>query len=91
MMTQLTSFSIVRLLTTELYLDAELTDGFWYSMAGPIANIVCLMYVDKCGIQVTLYITGILITIDISLVMAITSVYGKSDNLVGKGFYFTVM
>lgn len=66
-------------------------------MCGPIANVVCLYFVDRWGRKKTLWITGIIMTIDISLEMAMSAVFTKSDNAVGKGFgiafifLFTVM
>lgn len=55
-------------------------------MAGPIANIICLYFVDSWGRKKTLWITGIIMAIDMSLVMGLTAGYGKSDNKVGQGF-----
>jgi hypothetical protein len=55
------------------------------------------MYVDKWGRKITLWLTRILMIIDIALVMAMAVVYGCSDNTIGKGFAiafifcFTVM
>jgi MFS family permease len=57
-----------------------------YGMVGPIANVICLYFVDKWGRKKTLWITGIIMTIDISLVMAMTASFTKTTNMVGKGF-----
>lgn len=57
-----------------------------YGMAGPLANIVCLYFVDSWGRKKTLWITGIFMTIDIALVMALTAAFGSTDNQIGKGF-----
>lgn len=48
--------------------------------------MVCLYYVDTWGRKKTLWITGLLMTLDISLVMGLSGGYGSSDNSVAKGF-----
>lgn len=55
-------------------------------MVGPAANIICLMFVDKWGRKPTMWITGIIMAIDMSLIMALTAKYATSTNKVGQGF-----
>lgn len=68
-----------------------------YGMVGPIANVVCLYFVDSWGRKKTLWITGIIMALDMALVMAMTGAYSHTTNVVGKGFgiafifYFSIM
>lgn len=48
--------------------------------------MVCLYYVDSWGRKKTLWITGLIMAVDISIVMGLTAVYGDSTNRVGQGF-----
>ena len=57
-----------------------------YGLVGPIANVICLKYVDTWGRKKTLWITGFIMALDMGLVMGLSGGYGKSDNQIGKGF-----
>jgi len=57
-----------------------------YGLVGPLANVVCLYYVDTWGRKKTLWITGLCMTLDMALVMGLSGAYGSSDNIVAKGF-----
>lgn len=57
-----------------------------YGLVGPIANVVCLYYVDTWGRKKTLWITGLCMASDMALVMGLSGAYGSSDNVVAKGF-----
>lgn len=57
-----------------------------YGLVGPLANVVCLYYVDTWGRKKTLWITGLVMALDMGLVMGLSGAYGKSDNNVAKGF-----
>jgi len=57
-----------------------------YGMVGPAANIICLLYVDKWGRKRTMWITGLAMACDMSIIMGLTAAYAGSDNKVGQGF-----
>lgn len=48
--------------------------------------MICLYYVDSWGRRKTLWITGLIMCLDMSLVMGLSGAYGNSDNMVAKGF-----
>ncbi|KAF2492747.1 general substrate transporter [Lophium mytilinum] len=90
--TQLSGINVINYYQTDLYKGlgmhghtVTLLAGV-YGLVGPIANLICLRYVDTWGRRKTLWITGIAMTIDMSLVMGLSGGYGKSDNMVAKGF-----
>ncbi len=56
-----------------------------YGLVGPIANMVCLAYVDKWGRKPTMWITGIVMGCDMAILMALTSQYANATNKAGQG------
>lgn len=61
------------------------------------SQIICLLYVDKWGRKKTLWITGIIMTIDMALILAMTAAFSEGTNRVGQGwaiafiFLFSIM
>lgn len=47
---------------------------------------MCLYFVDSWGRKKTLWITGLIMAMDMGIVMGLTASYGSSDNRVGQGF-----
>lgn len=90
--TQLSGINVINYYQTDLYKGLGITGhritllASIYGMVGPIANVICLYFVDSWGRKKTLWITGIIMTIDISLVMAMTGAFSKTSNEIGKGF-----
>ncbi|EXJ91169.1 hypothetical protein A1O1_04278 [Capronia coronata CBS 617.96] len=90
--TQLSGINVINYYQTDLYKGLGMTGHMvtllagCYGMAGPIANMICLYFVDSWGRKRTLWISGIIMAIDMSLVMGLTAGYAKSDNKVGQGF-----
>lgn len=90
--TQLSGINVINYYQTDLYKGLGIKGHMVtllasiYGMVGPIANVICLYFVDKWGRKKTLWITGIIMTIDISLVMAMTGAFTHTSNTVGKGF-----
>lgn len=90
--TQLSGINVINYYQTDLYKGLGITGhritllASIYGMVGPIANVICLYFVDKWGRKKTLWITGIIMTIDISIVMALTACFSKTTNEVAKGF-----
>lgn len=64
-----------------------------YGLVGPIANMVCLAYIDKWGRKPTMWITGIVMSCNMAILMALTSQYTGTTNTTGQGatiaFIFT--
>ncbi|RKU44667.1 hypothetical protein DL546_003583 [Coniochaeta pulveracea] len=90
--TQLSGINVVNYFQTDLYKSLGMTGHMptllagVYGLVGPIANLVCLWYVDTWGRKKTLWITGLCMTVDMALVMGLSGAYGSSDNVVAKGF-----
>lgn len=90
--TQLSGINVINYYQTDLYKGLGITGhtvtllASIYGMVGPIANVICLYFVDSWGRRKTLWITGIIMAIDISLVMAMTASFTGTSNVVGKGF-----
>ncbi|KFY93020.1 hypothetical protein V500_03954 [Pseudogymnoascus sp. VKM F-4518 (FW-2643)] len=90
--TQLSGINVINYYQTDLYKSLGITGhtvtllASIYGMVGPLANVICLYFVDSWGRRKTLWITGIIMAIDISLVMAMTASFSHTDNVVGKGF-----
>ncbi|KFY29291.1 hypothetical protein V491_00113 [Pseudogymnoascus sp. VKM F-3775] len=90
--TQLSGINVINYYQTDLYKGLGITGhtvtllASIYGMVGPIANVICLYFVDSWGRRKTLWITGIIMAIDISLVMAMTASFTGTSNAVGKGF-----
>ncbi|CZR63798.1 related to transporter (major facilitator superfamily) [Phialocephala subalpina] len=90
--TQLSGINVINYYQTDLYKGLGITGhrvtllASIYGMVGPLANVVCLWFVDSWGRKKTLWITGIIMAVDISLVMAMTASFSKTSNEVGKGF-----
>jgi sugar porter (SP) family MFS transporter len=60
--------------------------GVW-GLTGPLANIVCLLYIIDRVKRRTLFIAGSVgMAIDIALVQAFVAVYGGTDNKTANGF-----
>lgn len=90
--TQLSGINVVNYFQTDLYKSLGMTGHMptllagVYGLVGPIANVVCLYYVDTWGRKKTLWITGLCMASDMALVMGLSGAYGSSDNVVAKGF-----
>ncbi|KAL4938453.1 hypothetical protein BDV06DRAFT_231868 [Aspergillus oleicola] len=90
--TQLSGINVINYYQTDLYKglgmeghNVTLLAGI-YGLVGPVANLVCLYYVDTWGRKKTLWITGIAMTLDMALVMGLSGGFQNSDNMVAKGF-----
>ncbi|KAI5460600.1 general substrate transporter [Mariannaea sp. PMI_226] len=90
--TQLSGINVVNYYQTDLYKSLgmgghlpTLLAGI-YGLVGPLANLICLYYVDSWGRRRTLWITGLLMAMDIGFVMGLSGGYGSSNNMVAKGF-----
>jgi MFS family permease len=90
--TQLSGINVINYYQTDLYKslgqtghNVTLLAGV-YGLVGPIANVICLRYVDTWGRKKTLWITGFIMALDMGLVMGLSGGYGQSDNQIGKGF-----
>lgn len=90
--TQLSGINVINYYQTDLYKGLGQTGHMVtllagvYGLVGPIANVICLKYVDTWGRRKTLYITGFIMALDMALVMGLSGAYGKSTNMVAKGF-----
>ncbi|KAL1859674.1 hypothetical protein VTK73DRAFT_7511 [Phialemonium thermophilum] len=90
--TQLSGINVVNYYQTDLYKSLGMSGHMptllagVYGLVGPIANMVCLYYVDSWGRKKTLWITGLFMTLDMALVMGLSGAYGSSTNTVAKGF-----
>lgn len=90
--TQLSGINVINYYQTDLYKGLGITGhnitllASIYGMCGPLANVICLYFVDSWGRKKTLWITGVIMTIDIALVMAMSGAFATTDNEVGKGF-----
>ncbi|PSN67796.1 general substrate transporter [Corynespora cassiicola Philippines] len=90
--TQLSGINVVNYYQTDLYKSLGQTGHMVtllagvYGLVGPIANVVCLYYVDTWGRKKTLWITGLVMSLDMALVMGLSGGYGSSNNMVAKGF-----
>ena len=90
--TQLSGINVINYYQTDLYKGLGQTGHMVtllagvYGLVGPIANVICLRYVDTWGRRKTLWITGLIMALDMVLVMGLSGAYGKSDNMVAKGF-----
>ncbi|KAF2797587.1 general substrate transporter [Melanomma pulvis-pyrius CBS 109.77] len=90
--TQLSGINVINYFQTDLYKSLGQTGHMVtllagvYGLVGPLANVICLYYVDTWGRKKTLWITGLAMALDMSLVMALSGAYGKSDNTIAKGF-----
>ncbi|KAF9028039.1 general substrate transporter [Hymenopellis radicata] len=88
--TQLSGINVINYQTT-LYEGVGITGhnvtllAGIYGLVGPIANIVCLAYVDKWGRKPTMWITGIVMGCDMAILMALTSQYASGTNKTGQG------
>tara|TARA_R110002060_G_scaffold41150_4_gene52628 strand:- start:242 stop:760 length:519 start_codon:yes stop_codon:yes gene_type:complete len=90
--TQLSGINVINYYQTDLYKGLGITGhkvtllASIYGMVGPIANVICLYFVDSWGRKKTLWITGIIMTVDMGLVMAMTGAFSQTSNMIGKGF-----
>ncbi|KAG2421025.1 hypothetical protein HFD88_000641 [Aspergillus terreus] len=90
--TQLSGINVINYYQTDLYKglgmvghNVTLLAGI-YGLVGPLANLVCLYYVDSWGRRKTLWITGIIMAMDMALVMGLSGGFNHTDNTVAKGF-----
>ncbi|KAH7122002.1 general substrate transporter, partial [Dactylonectria estremocensis] len=89
--TQLSGINVVNYFQTDLYKSLGMTGhtptllAGIYGLVGPLANIICLYYVDTWGRRKTLWITGLIMSMDMGLVMGLSGGYGSSDNMIAKG------
>ncbi|KAL2840529.1 general substrate transporter [Aspergillus pseudoustus] len=90
--TQLSGINVINYYQTDLYKglgmqghNVTLLAGI-YGLVGPLANLVCLYYVDTWGRKKTLWITGLAMTVDMAIVMGLSGGFVNSDNMVAKGF-----
>ncbi|KAL2795160.1 general substrate transporter [Aspergillus keveii] len=90
--TQLSGINVINYYQTDLYKglgmqghNVTLLAGI-YGLVGPLANLVCLYYVDTWGRKKTLWITGVAMTLDMAVVMGLSGGFVNSDNMVAKGF-----
>ncbi|CAG9947754.1 unnamed protein product [Clonostachys rosea f. rosea IK726] len=90
--TQMSGINVVNYFQTDLYKGLGMTGHMptllagIYGLVGPIANVICLYYVDTWGRRKTLWITGLIMALDMGLVMGLSGGYGSSQNMVAKGF-----
>ncbi|KAH8144591.1 uncharacterized protein LAJ45_11426 [Morchella importuna] len=90
--TQLSGINVINYYQTDLYKSVGITGhtvnllAGCYGMVGPLANIICLLYVDTWGRKKSLYITGLLMAIDMSLIMSLTAAFATGTNRVGQGW-----
>lgn len=90
--TQLSGINVINYYQTDLYKGLGIRGhtvtllASIYGMVGPLANIVCLYFVDSWGRRKTLWITGIIMTLDMGLIMAMTGAFTSTNNVIGKGF-----
>ncbi|KAL3417293.1 hypothetical protein PVAG01_11293 [Phlyctema vagabunda] len=90
--TQLSGINVINYYQTDMYKGLGITGhtvtllASIYGMAGPLANIICLYFVDTWGRRKTLWATGLVMTLDMSLVMAMTAAFSTTGNQVGRGF-----
>ncbi|KAL2807934.1 hypothetical protein BJX63DRAFT_436586 [Aspergillus granulosus] len=57
-----------------------------YGLVRPLANLVCLYYVDTWGRKKTLWITGVAMKVDMAIIMGLSGGFVGSSNMVAKGF-----
>jgi sugar porter (SP) family MFS transporter len=59
-----------------------------FGMMGPIANAICLCYIDKIGRKPPLFWVSCALTVDMVLLMVFSKYYGGTEvtNRVGQGF-----
>ncbi|KAL4925267.1 uncharacterized protein BDV17DRAFT_300427 [Aspergillus undulatus] len=86
--TQLSGINVINYYQTDLYKglgmeghNVTLLAGI-YGLVGPLANLVCLYYVDSWGCKKTLWITGIAMALDMALVMGLSGGFVDSDNMI---------
>ncbi|KAG4436373.1 hypothetical protein IFR05_008129 [Cadophora sp. M221] len=90
--TQLSGINVINYYQTDLYKGLGIMGhqvtllASIYGMVGPIANVICLYFVDSWGRKKTLWITGIIMAIDMGLVMGMTGAFSHTNNMIGKGF-----
>ncbi|KAF1994573.1 general substrate transporter [Amniculicola lignicola CBS 123094] len=88
--TQLSGINVINYFQTDLYKGLGMQGHMvtllaGYGLVGPLANAVCLYYVDTWGRKKTLWITGLAMTCDMAIVMGLSGSYGSSDNSTAKG------
>ncbi|KAL1978157.1 hypothetical protein VTN31DRAFT_1016 [Thermomyces dupontii] len=89
---QTTGVNVVNYYQTSLFSGVGITgrDVLWvsagYGMMGPIANAICLCFIDKVGRKLPLAWTSVALVIDMILIMVFTKYFAESDNKVGQGF-----
>ncbi|QKX63227.1 uncharacterized protein TRUGW13939_10396 [Talaromyces rugulosus] len=90
--TQLSGINVINYYQTDLYKGLGMTGHTLtllagvYGLVGPLANVVCLYYVDSWGRRKTLWITGFVMALDMAVVMGLSGGFAQSSNTVAKGF-----
>ncbi|KAL4893683.1 general substrate transporter [Aspergillus ambiguus] len=90
--TQLSGINVINYYQTDLYKGLGMTGhtvtllAGIYGLVGPVANLVCLYYVDSWGRKKTLWITGLIMAMDMALVMGLSGGFNHTGNQVAKGF-----
>lgn len=57
-----------------------------YGMMGPIANVICLMYIDRVGRRLPLAWCSVGLVVNVTLLTIFSKEFAGSDNVVGQGF-----
>ncbi|KAH8693572.1 MFS transporter [Talaromyces proteolyticus] len=89
---QTTGVNVVNYYQTQLFSGVGITgrNVLWvsagYGMMGPIANAICLTYIDKVGRKLPLAWTSVALVIDMILIMVFSKYFPGSGNKVGQGF-----
>lgn len=89
---QTSGSSVINYYQTSLFKGVGIVgrDVLWlsagYGMMGPIANAICLMYIDKVGRKLPLAWTSVALVIDMILIMVFAKEFAMSTNKVGQGF-----
>jgi hypothetical protein len=55
-------------------------------MMGPIANAICLSFIDKVGRRLPLVWTSVALVIDMTLIMVFSKYFPGGNNRIGQGF-----
>ncbi|KAK9367893.1 general substrate transporter [Lipomyces kononenkoae] len=84
--TQLSGINVINYYQTDLYKGLGMSGHMYLRPCRTSANLICLFYVDTWGRKKTLWITGIIMTIDMTLVMGLSGGFVHSNNTVTKGF-----
>ncbi|KAF1989064.1 MFS transporter [Aulographum hederae CBS 113979] len=89
---QTSGINVVNYYQTSIFagVGVEGRDVLWlsagYGMMGPIANAICLLYVDRVGRKKPLAWSCVALCINMILILVFTKEYAGSSNEVGQGF-----